>query len=135
MKSRWIVDGNNVMGSRPDGWWRDRPGAMRRLVAQLDGWAGSSGEDDVLVLFDGRPIAFDETGSGVEVAFATRSGRDAADDDIARIVAEDDDPSSITVVTSDARLGERVRAAGAGVEGAGAFARRLPAGPPGGPPA
>jgi predicted RNA-binding protein with PIN domain len=124
MKSRWIVDGNNVMGSRPDGWWRDRVGAMRRLISQIDDWAASSGED-VLVVFDGRPFTFEDTGSGVEVAFATRSGRDAADDDIARIVAEDGDPGSLTVVTSDAALADRVRAAGGSVQGAGTLLKRL----------
>jgi predicted RNA-binding protein with PIN domain len=124
MKSRWIVDGNNVMGSRPDGWWRDRVGGMRRLVEQLDAWARDSGED-VLVVFDGKPFTFEESGDGVEVAFATRAGRDAADDDIARIVEEDDDPGSLTVVTSDAALADRVRAAGADVEGAGSLLRRL----------
>ena len=31
-----FVDGNNVMGSRPDGWWRDRSAAARRLIAELD---------------------------------------------------------------------------------------------------
>lgn len=30
-----VVDGANVVGSRPDGWWRDRPGAARRLAGQL----------------------------------------------------------------------------------------------------
>ena len=30
-----FVDGNNVMGSRPDGWWRDRAGAALRLVAEI----------------------------------------------------------------------------------------------------
>jgi len=124
MRPRWIVDGNNVMGSRPDGWWRDRAGAMRRLVAQLDAWA-STNREDVLVVFDGRPFSFDETGDGVAVAFATRSGRDAADDDIARIVEEDDDPASLTVVTSDATLADRVRTAGAAVEGAGRLLKRL----------
>ena len=34
--AEWIVDGNNVMGSRPDGWWRDRRGAQRRLVERLE---------------------------------------------------------------------------------------------------
>jgi len=124
MRSRWIVDGNNVMGSRPDGWWRDRRGAMRRLVSELDAWAAANREE-VLVVFDGKPFAFEDTGDGIEVAFATRAGRDAADDDIARIVTEDDDPSSITVVTSDAALAERVRAAGALVEGAGRLLKRL----------
>lgn len=125
MKSRFIVDGNNLMGSRPDGWWRDRVGAMRRLIGQLDAWA-SSEDAEVLVVFDGRPFAFDDTGEGVEVTFASRSGRDAADDDIARIVGEDSDPASLTVVTSDAALADRVRAAGAAVDGSGAFHRRLP---------
>jgi predicted RNA-binding protein with PIN domain len=124
MKSRWIVDGNNVMGTRPDGWWRDRKGAMRRLIGRLDAFAAGSG-DDVLVVFDGRPFTFEDTGSGVEVAFATRSGRDAADDDIARLVEEDDDPGSLTVATSDATLADRVRRAGGAVEGAGAFLKRL----------
>src|SRR5829696_5885131 len=124
MRSRWIVDGNNVMGSRPDGWWRDRRGAMRRLVSELDAWAAANREE-VLVVFDGKPFALEDTGDGIEVAFATRAGRDAADDDIARIVTEDDDPSSITVVTSDAALAERVRAAGALVEGAGRLLKRL----------
>ena len=32
---RVFVDGNNVMGSRPDGWWRDRAEAARRLVAEI----------------------------------------------------------------------------------------------------
>ena len=30
-----FVDGNNVMGSRPDGWWRDRAEAARRLIAEI----------------------------------------------------------------------------------------------------
>jgi 8-oxo-dGTP diphosphatase len=34
-----VVDGANVMGSRPDGWWRDRAGAARRLRDQLSGLA------------------------------------------------------------------------------------------------
>ena len=47
-----VVDGNNVMGSRPDGWWRDRAGAAGRLVAQLGVWAAAA-DRDVLVVFDG----------------------------------------------------------------------------------
>ena len=34
-QSRVFVDGNNVMGSQPDGWWRDRAAAARRLVAEI----------------------------------------------------------------------------------------------------
>jgi uncharacterized protein YaiI (UPF0178 family) len=110
---RWIVDGMNVIGSRPTGWWRDRRGAMRALVEELRELAE---RDEVTVVFDGRPFEID--GGPVDVRFASRSGRDAADDDIAALAGEGD-----TVVTSDARLAERSRARGAEVVGAGAFRR------------
>jgi predicted RNA-binding protein with PIN domain len=119
---RWLVDGMNVVGSRPDGWWRDRRGAMRALIERLEGLAESTG-DELTVVFDGR--AFELDGGGrVEVGFAP-GGRNAADHAIAERVEGDDDPGSITVVSSDAELVARVRAAGADVESAGAFRRRL----------
>ena len=65
-----------------------------------------------------------ETGR-VDVAWAQRRGPDAADDVIAARAAADPDPATLVVVTSDARLAERVRAGGAAVEGAGGFRRRL----------
>ena len=40
-----VVDGNNVMGSRPDGWWKDRAGATRRLVERLGAWADEAGHE------------------------------------------------------------------------------------------
>ena len=116
--ARWLVDGMNVIGSKPDGWWRDRRGAMKRLVAELESLDG-----EVAVVFDGQP--FEIASDLVDVAFASRSGRNAADDDIAARVAGDPDPGSLTVVTSDGDLERRVRADGANVEGAGAFRRRL----------
>jgi predicted RNA-binding protein with PIN domain len=119
---RRLVDGNNVMGARPDGWWRDRTSAARRLVGLLDAYAAETGEE-VAVIFDGRPFAAEP--GRVDVAWAERAGRDAADDAIAARVARDADPSGLVVVTSDAALAARVTAAGAAVEGAGAFRRRL----------
>ena len=115
----------NVIGSRPDGWWRDRPGAMRALAARLGELARRTG-DEVTVVFDGRPFEIDA--DGVRVMFASRRGRDAADDDIAEIAAADEDPRSLTVVTSDAGLAARVEGAGAEVVPAGRFQRELPAG-------
>jgi predicted RNA-binding protein with PIN domain len=117
--TRWLVDGMNLIGSRPDGWWRDRPRAMRELVEDLRGLG-----EPVTVVFDGRPFDLAESGP-VEVRFASRRGRNAADDDIAQLVDEADEPQEWRVVTSDRDLGERVRARGAEVVGVGAFRRRL----------
>lgn len=121
--TRWIVDGMNVIGSRPNGWWRDRPGAMRALTDELGELAGASG-DELTVVFDGRPFEL-EAPAGVKVEFATRRGPNAADDDIAALVKSDDDPSDLSVATSDADLARRVREAGATVVGAGQFRRSL----------
>jgi predicted RNA-binding protein with PIN domain len=120
--SRFVVDGMNVIGSRPTGWWRDRPGAMRGLVEELREFAAREGHD-VTVVFDGRP--FELEGDGVDVVFATRRGPNAADDDIAALVERDEQPGELSVVTSDADLARRVRDAGAAVVGAGEFRRRL----------
>ena len=120
--TRWIVDGMNVIGSRPTGWWRDRPGAMRDLVAELEAFAGRRG-DEVTVVLDGKP--FDLAGDAVDVRFASRRGPNAADDDIAEIVRDDAEPGAISVVTSDGDLARRVRDAGASVVGAGEFRRLL----------
>jgi predicted RNA-binding protein with PIN domain len=119
---RWLVDGMNVIGSRPDGWWRDRRGAMERLIEELEAFAVASG-DDVSVVFDGRPFPL-EGGGRVEVGFAP-GGRNAADHAIADRVGDDADPGSLTVVTSDRELEQNVRTAGADVLGSGAFRRRL----------
>ena len=125
-KRRLIVDGNNVIGSRPDGWWSDRPGAARRLVAGLHRLTLRTG-DRISVVFDGRPLAdlIEGVHGGVLVAYATRAGRDAADDRIVTEVARDRDPASLVVVTSDRGLAERVRALGATVVGAGTLLAEL----------
>jgi predicted RNA-binding protein with PIN domain len=120
--ARWIVDGMNVIGSRPNGWWRDRPGAMRDLVGELDEFAAREG-DELTVVFDGRP--FELEGTRVGVQFASRRGPNAADDDIARLVEGDAEPATLSVVTSDSDLARRVRERGAAVVGAGEFRRRL----------
>jgi predicted RNA-binding protein with PIN domain len=121
--TRWLVDASNVVGSRPDGWWRDRQGATARLLDALREFAGDG--DDVVVVLDAGPREWVGRDGPFEVVLAPRRGRDAADDEIARLLDADDDPSSIRVVTSDATLAERARARGAEVVGAGAFRRQL----------
>lgn len=69
-----VVDGNNVMGSRPDGWWKDRAGAAKRLVAQLGDWAAPA-DRDVLVVFDGPQPDELTAPPRVDVRFARRRGR------------------------------------------------------------
>ncbi len=121
--TRWLIDGMNVIGSRPTGWGRDRPGAMRKLVEELQAFT-KRGEEPVTVVLDGRPFDLDG-GDGVTVLFASRRGPNAADDDIAALVESDDDPADLSVVTSDGDLARRGRAAGATVVGAGEFRRLL----------
>jgi len=119
-RQRWLVDGMNVIGSRPDGWWRDRRAAMRDLVADLQSLTQAEGEE-LAVVFDGRPFELADAGP-VTVEFAP-----SADDAIAARAAADPDPGSLTVVTSDRELAARVRACGASVTGSGGFRRRLEA--------
>jgi predicted RNA-binding protein with PIN domain len=122
--TRWLIDGMNVIGSRPDGWWRDRTGAMARLVAALEEFAAGVGEP-VTVVLDGRARDVGVV-RRVEVVWADQGGRDAADAVIAARVVDDVAPEEVVVVTSDAALAAAVRAAGARVEPAGAFRARLP---------
>ncbi len=89
---------------------------MRRLVDEVRAWA----DEDVTVVLDSGPEDLTGTVGHVTVIRARRRGRDAADDEIARLAAPGD-----RVVTSDAALAARVREQGADVEGAGTFRRRL----------
>jgi predicted RNA-binding protein with PIN domain len=124
----YIVDGMNVIGTEPDGWWRDRAAARRRLVEDLASLESDGIE--VTVVFDGRArpgeTAEAET-RGVRVSFAP-GGPNAADDAIVEMVANLPRPVDTTVVTSDRALVERVRQLGAKVESARAFRSRLPGG-------
>jgi predicted RNA-binding protein with PIN domain len=116
---RWIVDGMNVIGTRPDGWWKDRGAAMIALVEKLDQWAPIHG-DHVTVVFE-RPLSQAIPTSRVEVTHAPRAAANSADDEIVRLVHADDRSHEIRVVTSDKGLAERVRSLGASVYPADRF--------------
>jgi hypothetical protein len=103
-----------VIGAVADGWWRDRPTAVRRLLGRLQ----CLGEWATLVLDIAQPDLAEGDHDGITVRYATRRGRDAADDLIREIVADSPDA---TVVTSDRALQRDVEAAGASVIGAGKF--------------
>lgn len=111
-----IVDGANVVGSRPDGWWRDRAGAARRLYEQLSA-ADVAQEELVLVLEGearrGRPAGHE---GRVHTVHAAGSGDDAIVEEVMRHVAVGDG-RGVIVVTSDRALRDRLEAAGASSRG------------------
>ncbi len=115
----------NVVGSRPTGWWRDRPAALRQLLVQVQRLVAVTGDEALLVL-DRAPADLHEgTHDGVGVRHARRPGRDGADDRIVELVSGDPHRCALQVVTSDGALRRRVGALGAEAVGAGAFRRRL----------
>jgi predicted RNA-binding protein with PIN domain len=117
---RWIIDGNNVFGSRPDGWWNDRDAAAARLAQSVAEWCRTH-TDDVVLVFD-APVgagAIELGGGNLTVVESPRRGRDAADDHIADL-AGGGNGRGLTVVTSDRGLRARLPA-GTVVVGAGGF--------------
>jgi hypothetical protein len=118
-----IVDAANVVGSVPDGWWRDRRGAAERLCAGLEGMASGralrrlpppieAGPLDVVLVVEGAARGV-KGRDGVEVVDASGSGDDA----IVALVRERGRDRSVVVATADRELIARVRALGASVIG------------------
>jgi uncharacterized protein YaiI (UPF0178 family) len=104
-----------VIGSRPTGWWRDRPGAAQRFVEQVRAtMAAGALHEPVTVVLEGqfrRGVAeCDGVGDGLVVVHAPGEG----DDTIAAIASAHDE---VVVVTADRGLAERVRAVGGTVVG------------------
>lgn len=121
---RWIVDGNNVFGSRPDGWWNDRDAAARRFAQEVAEWCRTH-DDPVVLVFDApvSPRTFELAGGNLTIEASPHRGRNAADDHIVTLVGEfathvDPGDLDLTVVTSDRglrdRLADHVRVIGAG---------------------
>ena len=108
-----VIDAANVIGSRPSGWWRDRPGAAARFVEQVRATV-TAGELDppVTVVLEGqsRCGAEESDFDGVAVVHAPGEG----DDTIAAIAGTH---HAAIVVTADRGLAERVRAVDATVVG------------------
>lgn len=120
-----VVDGANVVGSRPDGWWRDRPGATQRLLGRLEALAVAGVPADLLDLPGYRwwPQIVLVTEGQARTVTATEGGRvqvvAAERDGDARIAAEaaaraaGPGSPAVSVVTADRALGRRVEALGA----------------------
>jgi hypothetical protein len=110
-----IVDGANVVGSVPDGWWRDRRGAAERLRDRLvaygeEGLAGVAGPVELVLVVEGTAQGIAQA-EGVRVESAPGSG----DDRIVQLAADEGASTGrgCVVVTADRELRRRVEALGA----------------------
>ncbi|WP_307481251.1 NUDIX domain-containing protein [Microbacterium trichothecenolyticum] len=121
-----VVDVANVVGSVPDGWWKDRAGAAARLLARLSalsvrgmdaetlGLSATRWFPRVTAVLEGEARVVEGEGESVAVRRASGSG----DDEIVRVAAELVGPwNPVIVVTSDRGLAARVEALGASVRG------------------
>ena len=150
-----VVDAANVVGSRPDGWWRDRAGAARRLAGSIVAVLVSRPED-LVELLDGTvansqgPESAETAGSDLRVAavqvhLVLEGAANDVEDlpthpllDVVHAEADGDSaivglverlaggPERVVVVTADRALRDRVRAAGAEITGPGTFRAALP---------
>jgi uncharacterized protein YaiI (UPF0178 family) len=116
---RWIIDAMNVIGIRPDGWWKNRRGAMVNLVENLERWASAEGQQ-VTVVFE-HPMSPPIRSSVVEIGHAPKAAANSGDDEIVRRVQADANPDDLTIVTSDVTLADRVQRLGASVYPAARF--------------
>jgi rRNA-processing protein FCF1 len=112
-----VVDAANVVGSRPDGWWRDRAGAAARLVQSItDSVSSEQLTTPITIVLEGaaRRGVEEREADGVRVVHARREG----DDTIAEIAAAAAATGHrVTVVTADRELSERARESGCEVVG------------------
>lgn len=146
-----VVDAANVVGSRPDGWWRDRQGAARRLAGQVVAVLVARPEDLVEALQGRSPTSTATAGSdrhdaAVQVHLVLEGAASDVEDlpthpllDAVHAPADGDSaivalveklvagPDPVLVVTADRALRERVRQAGAQVTGPGTLLDALPA--------
>jgi hypothetical protein len=116
-----VVDGANVVGSRPDGWWRDRPAAARRLYDALI--AAHLPFDDLVLVLEGAARRGVDAGTShdVRVVHAPGSGDDTI---VATVEARADDAKAV-VVTADRELRGRVERLGAHCQGPGWLLEQL----------
>jgi hypothetical protein len=109
-----LIDAANVIGSRPDGWWRDRSGAARTFVERVRAAAHEGRlSSPVVVVLEGKACRGAEPGEadGVTVVHAPRGGDDTLVDVIAKAA------NGVTLVSADRELRRRAEALGADVTG------------------
>ena len=105
-----MVDGANVVGSRPDGWWKDRPGATRRLHEQL--LVADTEYDEVVLVLEGAAKRGVPAGRDHHVR-TVHAPRDGDSTIVAETKAALGAGSTVTVVSADRVLGGAVAHVGA----------------------
>jgi hypothetical protein len=116
-----VVDAANVVGSVPDGWWRDRAGAARRLRDRLAAMRSTEFAGELVLVVEGRARGVEPV-AGVRVVSAPGSGDDAVVD----LVRAEGRGRDCLVVTADRGLRQRVTVLGARVVGPGTLRCELP---------
>lgn len=103
-----LVDAANVVGSRPNGWWRDRAGAARRLVEGMRSTPPAVLPRPVVVVLEGaaRGGVDEGTSEGVSVVHAPGEG----DDTLAEVAKRSDAP--VVLVSADRELQRRIEDVG-----------------------
>lgn len=104
-----IVDGANVVGSRPTGWWRDRAAAAKRLHEAIA--VADLGYDVVVLVLEGdakrgQPVGED---GAIHTVHAPGSGDEEI---VSQARNRSTDGDDVVVVTADRKLRERVAAVG-----------------------
>jgi predicted RNA-binding protein with PIN domain len=117
-----VVDGANVVGARPDGWWKDRAGAARRLHDQL--LVADIDHDVVVLVLEGQAKGGVRAGrdAHVRTVHAPRDGDATIVEEARRAVDRGD---RVVVVTADRALDARVHGAGATTMGSSWLLDRL----------
>ncbi|WP_448720723.1 NUDIX domain-containing protein [Microbacterium natoriense] len=125
-----VVDAANVVGSVPDGWWKDRAGAAGRLRDRLAGFAAPASDlglaattwfPEVSLVVEGQARSVADGGE-ISVIRADAGGDDAIVEEARRLLSLG---REVTVVTSDRGLQSRAEAAGARTLSAGALLKTI----------
>jgi predicted RNA-binding protein with PIN domain len=104
-----VVDGANVVGSRPDGWWRDRAGAAARLHGGLA--VADTSYDEIVLVLEGQAKAGVPRGRDGHLR-TVHAGKDGDTTIVKEAAAARDQDHDVVVITADRALAQRVESIG-----------------------
>ncbi len=109
MRSVLVVDGANVVGSRPDGWWRDRAGAAARLHGRLA--VADTSYDEIVLVLEGQAKGGVPGGRDGHLR-TVHAARDGDASIIKEAAAAREKSQDVVVITADRALAMRVEVLG-----------------------